>query len=167
MPNPENSASGPKWPADRVERWPIERLIPDARNARTHSAEQVAQIAGSMRTYRDHHRNLGEPQLTRRQYPPMPRDYRPSLVDQNRIGPAPFPLIAAEMTGRRGFAIDIDPLYVDVAVQRWHRFAGKIATLDGDGRAFAEVSAERRTAQPPPPATAPEPAPRRRERKRA
>jgi DNA modification methylase len=76
-------------------------------------------------------------------------------------------LIAAEMTGRRGFAIDIDPLYVDLAVRRWQRFAGKIATLDGDGRTFAEVSAERRAAQPPPPATAPEPAPRRRERKRA
>jgi ParB-like chromosome segregation protein Spo0J len=34
-----------------VERWPIERLIPDARNARTHSAEQVAQIAASMREW--------------------------------------------------------------------------------------------------------------------
>ena len=31
-----------------VERWPIERLIPHARNARTHSEEQVAQIAGSI-----------------------------------------------------------------------------------------------------------------------
>jgi ParB-like chromosome segregation protein Spo0J len=34
-----------------VERWPIGRLIPDARNARTHSPEQVAQIAGSMREW--------------------------------------------------------------------------------------------------------------------
>jgi hypothetical protein len=51
MTNPKNPDSGPKWPADRVERWPIERLIPDARNARTHSAEQVAQIAGSMREW--------------------------------------------------------------------------------------------------------------------
>ena len=31
-----------------IERWPLERLIPHARNARTHSEEQVAQIAGSM-----------------------------------------------------------------------------------------------------------------------
>ena len=31
-----------------VERWPLERLIPHARNARTHSEEQVAQIAGSI-----------------------------------------------------------------------------------------------------------------------
>lgn len=37
-----------KWPADRVERRPISALIPYARNARTHSDEQVAQIAASM-----------------------------------------------------------------------------------------------------------------------
>ena len=30
---------------DKVERWPLERLIPHARNARTHSEEQVAQVA--------------------------------------------------------------------------------------------------------------------------
>jgi hypothetical protein len=39
------------WPADKVERWPIERLIPYARNARTHSAEQVDQIAASIREW--------------------------------------------------------------------------------------------------------------------
>ena len=33
---------------DTVERWPLDRLIPHARNARTHSEEQVAQIAGSI-----------------------------------------------------------------------------------------------------------------------
>lgn len=37
-----------KWPADKVERWPIDKLIPSARNSRTHSAEQVAQLAASM-----------------------------------------------------------------------------------------------------------------------
>ena len=31
-----------------IERWPLDRLIPHARNARTHSEEQVAQIAGSI-----------------------------------------------------------------------------------------------------------------------
>ena len=39
------------WPADRVERWPIERLIPYARNARTHSPAQVDQIAASIREF--------------------------------------------------------------------------------------------------------------------
>ena len=34
--------------ARRIEVWPVERLVPYARNARTHSDEQVAQIAGSI-----------------------------------------------------------------------------------------------------------------------
>src|SRR4051794_15790274 len=39
------------WPADRVERWPIARLIPNLRNARTHSTEQVDQIAASIQEW--------------------------------------------------------------------------------------------------------------------
>jgi DNA modification methylase len=39
------------WPADKVERWPIAKLIPYARNARTHSEEQVSQIAASIREW--------------------------------------------------------------------------------------------------------------------
>ena len=35
----------------RIEYWPIDRLIPSARNARTHSAAQVAEIAGSIRAF--------------------------------------------------------------------------------------------------------------------
>jgi DNA modification methylase len=40
-----------EWPADKVERRPIDALIPYARNARTHSEEQVAQIAASIREW--------------------------------------------------------------------------------------------------------------------
>jgi ParB-like chromosome segregation protein Spo0J len=36
-------------PADKVERWPLERLVPYAKNSRTHSEEQVAQIAASIK----------------------------------------------------------------------------------------------------------------------
>jgi DNA modification methylase len=39
------------WPADKVERWPITKLIPHPRNARTHSEEQVSQIAASIREW--------------------------------------------------------------------------------------------------------------------
>lgn len=40
-----------KWPADKVERRSVEGLIPYARNARTHSDEQVAQIAASIKEW--------------------------------------------------------------------------------------------------------------------
>jgi ParB-like chromosome segregation protein Spo0J len=53
-PNPPRMGAiappGP-WPADRVERRPVAGLLPYARNARTHSDEQVAQIAASIREW--------------------------------------------------------------------------------------------------------------------
>jgi DNA modification methylase len=54
-------------------------------------------------------------------------------------------LIAAESVSRVCMAIEIDPLYVDVAVRRWQAFTGKPATLDADGRTFDEVAAARLT----------------------
>jgi ParB-like chromosome segregation protein Spo0J len=40
-----------EWPADKVERRKVLDLTPYARNARTHSDEQVAQIAASIREW--------------------------------------------------------------------------------------------------------------------
>jgi ParB-like chromosome segregation protein Spo0J len=42
------SLTDSKWPADRVERRAVAELVPYARNARTHSEEQVGQIAASI-----------------------------------------------------------------------------------------------------------------------
>jgi DNA modification methylase len=53
-------------------------------------------------------------------------------------------IIAAEMTGRACHAIELNPAYVDVAVKRWQDFTGQQATLEGDGRTFAELEAERK-----------------------
>jgi DNA modification methylase len=40
-------------------------------------------------------------------------------------------LIAAEQEGRRAYAMEIDPLYADVVVERWQRFTGREAVRDG------------------------------------
>ena len=50
---------------------------------------------------------------------------------------------AAERKGIACFGAELSPAYVDVAVLRWQAFTGKAATLDGDGRTFAEIAAER------------------------
>lgn len=52
-------------------------------------------------------------------------------------------IIAAEMMTRYCLAIELSPVYVDVAVQRWQTFAKAEATLEGDGRTFAEIRAAR------------------------
>jgi DNA modification methylase len=47
-------------------------------------------------------------------------------------------LIAAETTGRLCFGIELNPTYVDVAVQRWQQFTGQNAVLDGTEQTFAD-----------------------------
>jgi DNA modification methylase len=53
-------------------------------------------------------------------------------------------LAAAELTERVCVGIELDPKYIDVVITRWQSLSGKKATLDGDGRTFEEISAERR-----------------------
>ncbi len=50
-------------------------------------------------------------------------------------------LIAAEQTGRRAYLMELDPLYCDVIVARWEKFAGRKAERIS-GRSNAPVVAE-------------------------
>jgi DNA modification methylase len=52
-------------------------------------------------------------------------------------------LIAAEKTGRKARALEIDPTYVDVAVRRWQAYAGKSAVLAGSGDTFETIEEKR------------------------
>jgi DNA modification methylase len=54
-------------------------------------------------------------------------------------------LVAAQRTGRKARALEIDPVYVDVAVRRWQAYTGKSAVLAATGETFEQV-VERRTA---------------------
>jgi len=45
------AAKGFQWPADKVTRRPLAQLVPAARNARTHSAAQVTQLAASIKEW--------------------------------------------------------------------------------------------------------------------
>ncbi|MBF0141795.1 MAG: site-specific DNA-methyltransferase, partial [Magnetococcales bacterium] len=53
-------------------------------------------------------------------------------------------IMAGEMTGRRVYAMEISPVYVDVAVKRFIQATGKIVYLDGSGgKTFEMVAADR------------------------
>ena len=52
-------------------------------------------------------------------------------------------LIAAERTGRRGYGVEIDPAYCDVAIRRLRAVCGLEAILEATGQRFGEVEAER------------------------
>lgn len=52
-------------------------------------------------------------------------------------------ILAAEKVGRRAYGIEIDPLYVDVAIRRWQDFTKRDAVLQATGQTFDEVAAGR------------------------
>lgn len=52
-------------------------------------------------------------------------------------------LIAADKMGCSAYMMELDPKYCDVSVLRWQDFTGQQATLEGDGRTFDELKAER------------------------
>jgi DNA modification methylase len=52
-------------------------------------------------------------------------------------------ILAAERTGRVARVIELDPLYVDVAIGRWERVTGACVRHRKSGLSFAEVEAER------------------------
>ena len=73
---------------------------------------------------------------------------RRPIENNSKIGDAvyePFSgsgttIIAAEQTGRRCYAIELNPEYVDIAVRRWQEFTGGGATLQGCGRTFNQIA---------------------------
>ncbi|MBI1363450.1 MAG: hypothetical protein GC134_05655 [Proteobacteria bacterium] len=51
-------------------------------------------------------------------------------------------LIAAEKIGRKGYVMALDPVYVDVIINRWQEFTGGRARLSDGEQIFAEVKGE-------------------------
>src|SRR5258705_10327537 len=51
-------------------------------------------------------------------------------------------IIAAERTGRKARALELDPSYVDVAIRRWEKLTGKSATLS-TGETFEDITEQR------------------------
>jgi DNA modification methylase len=52
-------------------------------------------------------------------------------------------LIAAETTGRLCFGVELNPTYVDVAIERWQAFTGEEAVLKDSGETFAALKSQR------------------------
>jgi DNA modification methylase len=57
-------------------------------------------------------------------------------------------ILAAERVGRRAYGIEIDPLYVDVALRRWQAFTKRDAILKATGETLDDVCKARAAAAP-------------------
>ena len=125
--------------AAQVVRWPLDRLIPHARNARTHSEAQVAQIAGSIAEFgfvnpvlvgddgvlvAGHGRILAARKLGLAEVPVIvlahltPTQRRALMIADNQIALNAGwneEMLAAELTALREEAFDLDLLGFDDA----------------------------------------------------
>jgi DNA modification methylase len=52
-------------------------------------------------------------------------------------------IIAAQIAGRRCYAMDIDPVCCTMAIERWQDYTGHAAVLEATGQTFEEVKNER------------------------
>jgi DNA modification methylase len=59
------------------------------------------------------------------------------------FGGAGTTILAAERTGRVARVIELDPLYVDVAIRRWQDKTGIPARHTGGGQTFSEIEEAR------------------------
>ena len=74
---------------------------------------------------------------------PIEEHTRPGAVVLESFSGSGTQIIAAEKLGRRCFAMELSPAFVDVAVIRWQESTGKSATLDGSSVTFDEIAAAR------------------------
>ena len=102
-----------------VKERPIKGLIPYARNARTHSDEQISQIAASITEF---------------------GWTNPILVDGEGG------IIAAETEGRVCYAMELGPEYVDVSIRWWQTLFDKEAIHEASGRSYNDMAAEKEAA---------------------
>lgn len=74
---------------------------------------------------------------------PMRKHTKPGELCFEPFSGSGSQLIAGEQLGRRVRAIELEPVFVDVAIRRWQEFTGKKATLEGDGRDWSSIAFER------------------------
>lgn len=67
---------------------------------------------------------------------PIENNSRPGDAVYEPFSGSGTTIIAAEQTGRRCYAMELSPQYVDVAVRRWQQFTGKTAVLESTGQPF-------------------------------
>jgi len=76
---------------------------------------------------------------------PMELHTRPGDIVLEPFSGSGSQILAAERRGRRCYALEITPAFVDVAVRRWEKATGRLARLDATGATPTEVAEDRRS----------------------
>ena len=67
---------------------------------------------------------------------PIENHTKPGMVIYEPFSGSGSQIIAAEKLGRKCYAMELSPQYVDLTVQRWQEFTGQTATLESNGKPF-------------------------------
>lgn len=68
---------------------------------------------------------------------------RTDAIVSDLYGGSGSTLIACEKTNRNCYMMELDPIYVDVIINRWQDFTGSKATLESTGQTYDEMKGER------------------------
>jgi len=74
---------------------------------------------------------------------PMEQHTKPGAIILEPFSGSGSQLIAAEKLGRKCRALEIEPAFVDVAINRWIKATGKEVMLDGTDKTFEQMKTER------------------------
>jgi len=97
-------------------------IKPYHNNAKKHPDKQLKQIANSLKEF-----GWRQPiRLVERAIKKSSIENDVILESFNGSGST---MMACEQLGRRCFAIELDPIYVDVAIKRWEDYTGQKAKL--------------------------------------
>jgi ParB-like chromosome segregation protein Spo0J len=120
--------------ARRIEIWPLDRLVPYARNARTHSDEQVAQIAASIVEF-----GFNSPILVASDAGIVAGHGR--LLAARKLGLAEVPVVVLDHLSeiqRRAYLLADNKLSLNAGWDE-HLLAQELAALERDGLDLAVV----------------------------
>lgn len=74
---------------------------------------------------------------------PMRRHTKPGDICFEPFSGSGTQLSAGEQMGRRVYAIELEPVFVDVAIRRWQTLTGKAATHAETGRTWEQTASDR------------------------
>ncbi len=74
---------------------------------------------------------------------PMRKHTAPGDVCYEPFSGSGTQIIAAEQLGRRCYAMELEPTFVDVAIRRWQTLTGKHATLEGSKTTWTQAAKKR------------------------